>query len=112
MLVVVVSDAILMMIIMMVMVIIAWLEDVRCSVVKSSVDASQDFSTGFNHVGSEGELLTVEHKEISVFLKGLLAGLHCFYNLLILYCCFSISSSFSEMPWSLSEILSSFSAIL
>ena len=74
MLVVVVSDAILMMIIMMVMVIIAWLEDVRCSVVKSSVDASQDFSTGFNHVGSEGELLTVEHKEISVFLKGLLAA--------------------------------------
>ena len=63
-----------MMFFMMVKFYIVWLEDVRCSVIKSGVDASKDFSTGTNHVGSEGELLTVEHKEISVFLKGLLAA--------------------------------------
>jgi hypothetical protein len=58
---VVVGNASIMVFVMMVMVVVVWLEDVLCSVVKSGVDASQEISTGTNHVGSEGELLAVEH---------------------------------------------------
>ena len=47
-------------------------EDVS-SVREIGIDASQDVSAGTDHVSSEGELLAVEHKEISVNIKIVLA---------------------------------------
>ena len=52
--------------------IVVAVEDVS-SVWKLSAIAGQDISTGTNHVWSEGELLAVEHEEVSVNIKSFLA---------------------------------------
>ena len=56
-----VGDACIVVLIMMVMIVVVGLEDVLSSVGELGVDASQDVGTGTNHIGSEGELLAVEH---------------------------------------------------
>ena len=48
-------------------------EDVS-SVSEFGIGASEDVSAGTNHVFSEGELLAVEHEEISVNIKLVLAA--------------------------------------
>lgn len=56
-----VGDACIVVLIMMVMIVVVGLEDVLSSVGELGVDASQDVGAGTNHIGSEGELLAVEH---------------------------------------------------